>query len=109
LAAGGKIVKVDHVEGLYIRDAATAAAALKAGEADWYEQPPTDIVPVFKNNKDIVVANVDPLGSQGILRFNHLQAPFNNVKMRQAVLALVDQKDYMHAVAGDEKRSEEHT
>jgi peptide/nickel transport system substrate-binding protein len=102
-AAGGKVVKVDRVEWLYIPDAATAAAALNAGEADWYEQPPTDILPVFKANKDVVVANVDPLGSHGILRFNHLQPPFNNVKMRQAVMALVDQRDYMHAVAGDEK------
>jgi peptide/nickel transport system substrate-binding protein len=84
-------------------DAATASAALNAGEADWYEQPPVDILPVFASNKDVVVANVDPLGSQGILRFNFLNPPFNNKKMRQAVLALVDQKDYMRAVAGDEK------
>jgi peptide/nickel transport system substrate-binding protein len=102
-AAGGKVVKVDRVEWLYIPDAATAAAALSAGEADWYEQPPVDLLPILAKSKDIVVANVDPLGSQGILRFNFLQPPFNNVKMRQAVMALVDQKDYMRAVAGDEK------
>jgi peptide/nickel transport system substrate-binding protein len=39
----------------------------------------------------------------GVLRFNHRLPPFDNVKMRQAVLNLVDQKDYMRAVAGDEK------
>jgi peptide/nickel transport system substrate-binding protein len=102
-AAGGKVVKVDRVEWLYIPDAATAAAALTAGEVDWYEQPPVDLLPILANSKDVVVASVDPLGSQGILRFNFLQPPFNNVKMRQAVMALVDQKDYMRAVAGDEK------
>ena len=102
-AAGGKVAKVDRVEWLYIPDAATASAALNAGEIDWYEQPAVDILPVFAKNKDVVVANVDPLGSQGILRFNFLNPPFNNEKMRQAVLALVDQKDYMRAVAGDEK------
>jgi peptide/nickel transport system substrate-binding protein len=37
------------------------------------------------------------------LRFNHLLPPFDNVKMRQAVLNLVDQKDYMRAAAGDSK------
>src|SRR6266403_4718522 len=89
LAAGGKVAKIDRVEWLYIPDAATAAAALNAGEADWYEQPPVDILPVFKSNKDVVVANVDPLGSQGLMRFNFLNPPFNNQKMRQAVLALV--------------------
>ena len=102
-AAGGKIVKVDRVEWLYIPDTATAAAALNEGEADWYEQPPADLVPVFASNKDIVVATVDPLGNHGILRFNHIQPPFNNLKLRQAVLNLVDQKDYMGAAAGDPK------
>jgi peptide/nickel transport system substrate-binding protein len=102
-AAGGKTAKVDRVEWLYIPDTATAAAALNSGEVDWYEQPPADILPVFAANKDIVVATVDPLGNQGILRFNHLLPPFDNVKMRQAVLNLVDQKDYMRAAAGDPK------
>src|SRR5205814_1332420 len=103
LAAGGKVAKIDRVEWLYIPDTATAAAALNAGEADWYEQPPADILPVFSANKDVTVATVDPLGNMGVLRFNHRLPPFDNVKMRQAVLNLVDQKDYMRAVAGDEK------
>jgi len=78
-AAGGKVVKVDRVEWLYIPDTATAAAALNAGEADWYEQPPADLVPVFAANKDVVVTTVDPLGSHGTLRFNHALPPFNNL------------------------------
>jgi peptide/nickel transport system substrate-binding protein len=82
---------------------ATAAAALNSGEADWYEQPPTDLLPVFAKNPDIVVATVDPLGNHGILRFNQLLPPFNNLKMREAVLNLVDQKNYMRAAAGDPK------
>jgi peptide/nickel transport system substrate-binding protein len=102
-AAGGKVAKVDHVEWLYIPDTTTAAAALNAGEADWYEQPPADLLPVFATNKDIVVATVDPLGNHGTLRFNHIQPPFNNAKLRAAVLNLVDQKDYMAAAAGDPK------
>jgi peptide/nickel transport system substrate-binding protein len=100
-ASGGKLAKVDRVEWLYIPDTATAAAALNSGEVDWYEQPPADILPVFAANKDVVVATVDPLGNQGILRFNHILPPFDNVTMRQAVLNLVNQKDYMRAAAGD--------
>jgi peptide/nickel transport system substrate-binding protein len=102
-AAGGKVPKVDRIEWLYIPDAATAAAALNAGEADWWEQPSADILPVFAANKDVAVATVDPLGNIGVLRFNHLLPPFDNPKMREAVLNLVDQKNYMRAVAGDEK------
>jgi peptide/nickel transport system substrate-binding protein len=102
-ASGGKTAKVDRVEWLYIPDTTTAAAALNAGEADWYEQPPADLVPVFAANKDITVTTVDPLGNHGILRFNQLQPPFNNLKLREAVLNLVNQKDYMGAAAGDPK------
>jgi len=103
LAAGGKVAKIDRVEWLYIPDVATAAAALNAGEVDWYENPPADILPVFAANKDVTIATTDPLGNMGVLRFNHLLPPFDNPKMREAVLNLVDQKDYMRAVAGDEK------
>ena len=85
-ASGGKAAKVDRVEWLYIPDTTTAAAALNAGEADWYEQPPADLVPVFAANKDITVTTVDPLGNHGILRFNHIQPPFNNLELREAVL-----------------------
>src|SRR5436309_2392227 len=102
-ASGGKVAKVDRVEWLYIPDTSTAAAALNAGEADWYEQPPADLVPIFAANKDVAVTTVDPLGNHGILRFNHIQPPFNNPKLREAVLNLVDQKDYMGAAAGDPK------
>ncbi len=101
--AGGKVVKVDRVEWIYIPDSATAAAALNNGEVDWWQQLPPDLIPVLAKNKDIKVDNTDPLGSIGVFRFNHLQPPFNNVKMRQAVLAVLDQKDYAIAIAGDPK------
>ncbi len=39
----------------------------------------------------------------GVLRFNFLQPPFNNQKMREALLYVVDQQDYVLAIAGDEK------
>jgi peptide/nickel transport system substrate-binding protein len=102
-AAGGKVVKVDRVEWLYIPDSATAAAAIGAGEVDWWQQLPPDLVPLLQKNKDIVVANVDPLGSLGVMRFNQLQPPFDNAKLRQAMLYVVDQTDIMTALAGDPK------
>jgi hypothetical protein len=37
----------------------------------------------------------DPLGASACLRFNHLQPPFDKLKMRQAVLAVADQADFM--------------
>ena len=102
-ASGGKVVKVDRVEWIYIPDSAIAAAALNAGEADIWEQLPPDLIPVLARNKDITVKNIDPLGSMGIIRFNFLNPPFNNEKMRQALLYMVNQQDYVIGIAGDVK------
>ncbi|MBX6369179.1 MAG: ABC transporter substrate-binding protein [Rhodospirillales bacterium] len=102
-ASGGKVVKVDRVEWIYIPDGATAAAALQAGEVDWWQQVPSDLAPLLQRSKDVVVTNVDPIGSHGIIRFNHLLPPFDNEKARQALLYVVDQKEYMTAVAADQK------
>ena len=102
-ASGGKVVKVDRVEWIYIPDSATAAAALNAGEADIWEQLPPDLIPVLAKNKDITVKNIDLLGSMGMIRFNFLQPPFNNQKMRQALLYMVNQQDYVIGIAGDPK------
>jgi peptide/nickel transport system substrate-binding protein len=99
-ASGGKVVKVDRVEWLYVPDDMTKAAALASGEADWWENPAPDIWPVLAANPEITLAELDPLGSMGTLRFNHLHPPFDNVKMRQAVLAVADQVDFMVAYAG---------
>jgi peptide/nickel transport system substrate-binding protein len=105
-ASGGKVAKVDRVEWLYIPDAMTKAAALNAGEADWWENPPLDIVPVLAANPDITIAPADPLPSPLTVKFNHLLPPFDNVKMRQAVLAVTDQTDFLSALAGDAKNWE---
>jgi len=101
--AGGKVVKFDRVEWDVIPDTQTAANALGAGEEDWWEQVPGDLVPLLEKNKSVTVATPDPLGAGGILRFNQLQPPFNNAKMRQAMLYAVDQKEFMQAAAGDQK------
>jgi peptide/nickel transport system substrate-binding protein len=105
-ASGGKVVKVDRVEWLYIPDAMTKVAALNAGEADWWENPPADIWPALAANPDVTLARVDPLSSPIMVRFNHTQPPFDNPKMRQAVLSVADQSDFLAALAGDQKNWE---
>jgi peptide/nickel transport system substrate-binding protein len=103
MAAGGKVVKVDRVEWLYIPDPATAVAALKTGEVDYYEVPPVDLVAQMQADPNIKVEIVDPLGTQGWMRPNHLWPPFNNPKARQALLWMTNQEDYMRAAVGDHK------
>jgi peptide/nickel transport system substrate-binding protein len=102
-ASGGKVVKVDRVEWLVVPDAMTKVTALQGGEVDWWENPPADLWPVLEANPEIVLAPLDPLGGTGCLRFNHLYPPFDNVKMRQAVLMVANQADFMTAYVGDPK------
>ncbi len=100
LTAGPKVAHFDRIEWHIITDAATAAAALQAGEIDWYEQPPPEIQQLFRRNRQIVVEPIDTLPNPAILRFNHLHPPFNDKRMRQALLPAVDQTDYMTAIVG---------
>jgi len=99
-AAGGKVAKINRIEWLPLTEPAAAAGALMQGEVDWYEQPPVDLLPMLKGNKDVAIANV-PLGLFLLMRFNTLQPPFNNPAIRKAVMTAVAQPDYMEAVVGD--------
>jgi peptide/nickel transport system substrate-binding protein len=56
-ASGGKVVRVDRAERLYVPDAMTKAAALASGEADWWENPPPDIWPILAANPEISLLN----------------------------------------------------
>jgi peptide/nickel transport system substrate-binding protein len=100
--SGGKVANVERVEWQVIPDQATAAAALQNGEVDWYEQVQADLVPLLRRNGDIVLAPSNPQGYIGGLRFNHLHPPFNDVRLRRAVLTAVNQDDYMRAVTGND-------
>ena len=99
--AGGKVTHFDRVEWTIMPDPATATAAIQRGEVDWYEQPIGDLLPVLRAARDVEISGFDPIGTVVLLRFNHLHPPFDNVKVRQAVLAAVDQSDYMLAMHGD--------
>ncbi|HMK81923.1 MAG TPA: ABC transporter substrate-binding protein [Xanthobacteraceae bacterium] len=103
--SGGKIAKVGRVEWRIIPDQATAAAALQQGEIDWLEAPPADLQPLLRKHRDITLDVIDPTGWTGFLRFNQLQKPFDNVKIRQAVLMAVRQEDYLRLAAGDDPTS----
>lgn len=101
--SGGKIANFQRIEWKIIPDAATAAAALQSGEVDWYEQAPADLLPLLKRNPDIVIGPSNPQGYIAGMRFNHLHPPFNDVRLRRAVLVAVNQEDYMRAIMGDDR------
>lgn len=100
-AAGGKVVKVDRVEWVYIPDPATSMNALVNGEVDLWETPAVDMVPLLRNNPDIKIDVIDPLGTQGWMRPNHLHFPFDHPKARQALLYATNQEEFLQAIVGD--------
>jgi peptide/nickel transport system substrate-binding protein len=99
--SGGKVVKVDRVEWLAIPDHQTAVNALLAGEIDYIEAPPHDLLPVLKKDKAIGLVDWNPLGNQYTFRFNWTHKPFDNPKIRQAVITAFNQEDFLKAVIGD--------
>ncbi len=100
--SGGKVAHFERIEWHMLPDPATASAALQAGEVDWWEQVAADLVPVLRRNRNITIANGDPAGYMGVLRFNHLHPPFDKAEVRRAVLAAVNQADFMAAVTGND-------
>jgi peptide/nickel transport system substrate-binding protein len=101
--SGPKRAFFDRVEWRVTPDSATASAALQSGEVDWWENPPNDLVPPLRRNRDITVDLPDPTGQMGFGRFNHLHPPFNNPKLRRALLGAINQADFMTAAFGSEK------
>ena len=91
--AGGKVVKVDRVEWRALSDQQTIISALLAGEIDYVETPSHDLLPVLKKDSNVKLADLNPLGNQYTFRYNTLFKPFDNAKIRQAVMVAFNQKD----------------
>ena len=98
--AGGKKVFVDRVEFRIMPDPATAAAALQKGEVDLWEAPPLDLLPLLRKQPHIVTRSLTTGGLMIGMRPNHLFPPFNDARGRQALLAMVNQRDYMELASG---------
>jgi len=100
--SGPKIAHFDRVEWLTL-DSFSAMAALQAGEIDWWELPPGDLLEQLARDRDLTVIS-QYATAMGVLRFNHLHPPFNNVAVRRALLGAVDQAEAMTAVAGTDRK-----
>ena len=99
--AGGKVVRVDRVVLRSLNDAATQVSALTNGEIEFLQYVPFDLMPVLQNNSSIVIANPGVNASNiGVLRFNHLQPPFDNEKVRKAFETAINRADALAAIGG---------
>ena len=99
--AGGKIAKLDRVEWVAIPDQLTATNALLKGEIDMIETPQHDLLKMMEADSGVKLVNLNKWGNQYIFRFNQLYKPFDNPKIRQAMLYAFNQKDFVDGVIGD--------
>jgi len=102
--AGGKVVKVDRVEFLWMSDPQTAQSALVAGEIDYLENPQPDFMAILEATPGIKLVTHPAQGTMGLIQLNHLHPPFNNVKARQAMYHIVHMPDFLDTIASDKRR-----
>ena len=98
--SGPKVAHIDRVEWTAIDDASTATAALLRGEVDWLQAVSADQRPLLVHSAGVTTNITEPAGSIGVMRFNHLQPPFDNPAIRRALLGAINQSDVMNALAG---------
>ena len=99
--SGGKVAHIDRVEWVVQPDPATASAALRTGEVDWVEWPLIDLLPMLKKSSGVTVKAIN-WPNLGVLAMNQLYPPFDNPKLRRALLPAVDQRAFVQAVLGDQ-------
>lgn len=104
--AGGRVVKVDRVEWVSLPDPNTAVAALQTGEVDFFEAPPLDLIKTIEASGSLALVKATSLSdTQGWIRPNQLQPPFDKASARQALLKLVNQSDFLRAIGASETSS----
>jgi peptide/nickel transport system substrate-binding protein len=99
-ATGPKIVHFDRVVWTTMPDQGVALAALQKGEQDWWEFAAADLLPLIRRDKALVGQVLESEGNYCMIRFNHLQPPFDRPEMRRAILHALNQDDFVAALSG---------
>jgi peptide/nickel transport system substrate-binding protein len=97
--AGSKAVHVEAVEFRVVPDGATAVNALQAGEVDFLQYIPFDLLPVLERNPRVKVQSFEGMHAfQGYFRLNHAAPPFNDPEIRRVLWRLIDQSTVLDAL-----------
>jgi len=89
------------VEWRAISDHQQAVNALLAGEIDLAEAPPHDLLSLATKDPNIKAVEWNVGGNQYTFRPNWLHKPFDNPKVREALLYAFNQEDFLKANIGD--------
>ena len=99
--SGPKVVHFDRVEWHIQPDVGTKAASIQAGEMDWWENPPADLLPLLRKS-NVHTPITDQTGGPYLLRPNHLYPPFDKPAVRRALMGAIDQQEFMIAMNGED-------
>ena len=97
--AGGKKVKVDQLNLRVMPDQSTGANALMAGELDYMQYLPFDMLPLLEKDRGVKMVVMGGIHQfQGNFRLNHASPPFDNPAVRKVLWKLVDQNATLEAI-----------
>ncbi len=97
--AGGKRVNIDQLDLRVMPDQTTGANALIAGEIDYMQYLPFDMLPLLEKANGVKLLGLGGIHQfQGNFRLNHASAPFDDPAVRRVLWKLVDQEAILSAI-----------
>lgn len=91
-ANGRRLPYLDRIEFVFLPDAVARATALRAGSVQWIEYVPSSEVRSLRADPNVQVVGGLSANFRS-LYINNQVAPFNNVKVRQAMAYAIDKKE----------------
>lgn len=91
-AGGRRLPYLDRIEFVFLPDAVARATALRAGSVEWIEYVPSSEVKALRADPNVQVVGGLSANFRS-LYMNNQVAPFNNVKVRQAIAYAIDKKE----------------
>ena len=86
---------------LALRDGQAQMSALQKGEVDIIESLPFEFFEAAKKDPNLQLPKYATVNLQYMARFNHLNKPFDNPKVRQAMYKIINQEDFLRTVVGN--------
>ncbi len=90
--------KIPGVTFRFINEPSTALSALQAGEIDWTDAVPAQRVTQLRNDDSVHLA-VTPSNDYWYLALNQARAPWNDVRVRQAIAYALDRPSIVQATS----------
>jgi peptide/nickel transport system substrate-binding protein len=91
-ATGRRLPYIDRIEFVFYPDAVARSTALRTGNVDWIEYVPSSDVQGLRADPNVEVIGGLSANFRG-LYINNTVAPFNNVKVRQAMAWAINRKE----------------